>query len=135
MLSNLDKTLEKQVESRVYDFLDKSKLIYSLQFGFCEQYSTSHAILHMMKIITKDLDDGSIACGRFVDLQKAFDTVDHNIFLSKFSHYGIRGKTYRWYESYISERKRFLSINGFDSDMSTIKCGLPQGSALAPLNN
>ena len=69
----------------------------------------------------------------FVDLQKAFDTVDHNILLSKLSHYEIRGITNKWFESYLSERKEFVSVNGFDSNMSTIKCGVPQWSHLGPL--
>ena len=90
----------------------------------------------MTEIIVKALDDGNFACGIFVDLQKTSDTVDLNIFLSKLSLYGIRGKTNK---SYMSERKRFVSIKGFDSDMSnveyvkTIKCSLPQRSVLAPL--
>ena len=64
----------------------------------------------------KALVDGSFACGIFVDLQKAYDTVDHNILLSKLSHYGISGIANKWFESDLSECKQFVSINGFDSD-------------------
>ena len=75
----------------------------------------------------KALDDGNFACGIFVGLQKAFDTVDHNILWSKLNHYRIRGRANKWFEFCISERTQFVSINGFDSDMSTIKCGAPKG--------
>ena len=81
----------------------------------------------------KALDDGNFACGIFVDLQKAFDTVDHRILLSKLCHYGIRGLVNKWFESYLANRKQFVSINGFESSTSSITCGVPQGSVLGPL--
>ena len=87
----------------------------------------------MIEIITKALDDGNFACNIFVDLQKAYDTVDHNFLLSRLSHYGIRGMRNKWFESYLSEQKQFVSINGFDSDMSTITYGIPLESVLGPL--
>ena len=80
----------------------------------------------------KALDDGNFAYGTFVDIQKVFDTVDHNI-LSKLNHYGIRAMANKWFESDLSERKQFVSINRFDSDMSTISFGVPQGSVFGPL--
>ena len=126
LLSNLDKILEKLKYSRAYDFLDKDSLLYSLQFGFCQQYWTSHALLHMIEKTMKALDDGNFEWGIFTDLQKAFHTVDHNIILGKLSHYGIRGVANKWFESHLSEWKHFLSINGFDSDMSTIASGVLQ---------
>ena len=81
----------------------------------------------------KALDDGNFACGIFVDLQKVFDTMDHSILLSKLCHYGIRGLTDKWFESYLANRKQFVSINGFASSTSSIACGVPQGSVLGPL--
>ena len=72
LLSNLDKVLEKLKYCRVYDVLDKNRLIYSLQFGFRQHYLTSLALLHMIEIIMKALDDGNFACSIFVDLQKAY---------------------------------------------------------------
>ena len=115
--------------NRLYKFLDKNN-IYSLQFGFQQHYSTSYALLNLTKDIMKALDDGNFACGIFVDLHKAFDTVDHSILLSKLCHYGIHGLTNKWFESYLANRKQFVSINGFASSTSSIASGVPQGSVL-----
>ena len=80
----------------MYIFLNKSNVIYDLQFGFREQYSTSHAIINITENIRKALDDANRGCGVFLDLQKAFDTVDHQILLAKLNHYGIRGASNDW---------------------------------------
>ena len=81
----------------------------------------------------KALDEGNFACGIFVDLEKAFDTVDHNILLKKLDHYGVRGISNKWFGSYLTDRKQFVSINGFNSNISSITSGVPQGSVLGPL--
>ena len=108
-------------------------IIYNLQFRFRQQYSTSHALINITKNIRKALDDGNTGCGVFVDLQKAFDTVDHQILLAKLNHYGIHGVSNDWFKSYLFNRNQYVSINGFDSGLTTINCGVPQGSALGPL--
>ena len=76
---------------RFYTFLNKKNIIYKLQFGFRQQCSTSHALINKTENIGIGLDDGNTGCGIFVDLQKAFDTVDHQILLATLNHYGIRG--------------------------------------------
>ena len=87
----------------------------------------------MLEIIQKALDDRQIACGIFIDLEKAFGTVSHDILLEKLDHYGIRGISNDWFRSYLSDRSQFVSINGFNSDYKTIKYCVPQGSVLGPL--
>ena len=86
--------------NRIYKFLDKNNIRYSLQFGFQKHYSTLYALLNLTEAIMKALDDGNFVCGIFVDLQKAFDTVDHSILLSKLCHYGMHGLTNKWFESF-----------------------------------
>ena len=73
----LNIVLEKLMYKRLYTFLNSSNIIFNVQFGFRQQYSTSHALINITENIRKALDDGNIGCGIFIDLQKAFDTVDH----------------------------------------------------------
>ena len=107
-------------------------MIYNLQFGFRQQYSTSHALINITENIRKALDDGNIGSRVFVDLQKGFDTVDHQILLAKLNHYGIRGVSNDWFKSYLSNRNQDVSINGFHSGLTSVNCGVPQGSVLRP---
>ena len=133
LLSNLNKILEKLMFSRVYKFLDDYQCIYSLQFGFRSKHSTNHALIDITENIRKALDNKSFACGIFVDLQKAFDTVNHNILLKKLDYYGIRGTVNDWFASYLNNRSQFVSLLGFHSETKIIKHGVPQGSVLGPL--
>ena len=118
---------------RVYKFLNKFNCIYNLQFGFREKHSTNHALINITESIRSALDNDKTVCGIFVDLQKAFDTVNHDILIDKLNYYGIRGTANTWFKSYLSNRKQFVSINGFNSDTLNITHGVPQGSVLGPL--
>ena len=133
LLSNISKILEKLMYSRIYQFLDNSKCLYGRQFGFRLKHSTSHALISITEMIRGAIDSGSFACGVFIDLQKAFDTVDHKILIKKLYYYGIRGIANNWFSSYIENRSQFVSINGFESSKKFIKYGVPQGSVLGPL--
>ena len=117
----------------LYDFLTKHNCIYEFQFGFRKKHSTNHVIMKLAENIRHSLDNDTFSCGIFIDLQKAFDTVDHNILLAKLDHYGVRGKSNEWFISYLGNRKQFVSINGFASNEAEMKYGVPQGSVLGPL--
>ena len=80
--------------------------------------------------IRKNLDEENIGCGIFVDLQKTFDTIERHIPLSKLEHYGVRGLANAWFKSYLSNRKQYVSINGYNSNLADVKFGVPQGSVL-----
>ena len=133
MLSNIDKILERLMYNRLYNFLEKKEIIFSLQFGFRQKYSTTHALINLTDKIRHEIDKGNYAWGIFVDFQKAFDTVDHHILLKKLEYYGVRGISNKWVASYLSNRKQFVSINGYKSNLADVKCGVPQGSILGPL--
>ena len=117
----------------MYKFLESNKLIYTRQFGFRANHSTNHALISMTESIKSFLDNGDFGAGIFIDLEKAFDTVNHQILCNKLNYYGFRGKFINLLKSFLSNRKQFVSINGFDSSHLEIKCGVPQGSTLGPL--
>ena len=93
-------------------------------------YSTSHALINVTENVRKALDDGNIGCGVFVNLQKAFDSVDHKILLAKLNHYGIRGVSNDWFKSYLPNRNQYASISGYESGLAALNCGVPQRSVL-----
>ena len=133
LLSNLNKILEKIVHTQIYKFLEDNHSIYSLQFGFRKKHSADHALIEITEKIRNALDNKQLACGIYVDLQKAFDTVNHKILIAKLEHYGIRGTTNNWFSSYLTNRSQYVSILGFDSATKPLKHGVPQGSVLGPL--
>ena len=133
LLSNINKIFEKLMFNRLYNFLNLHSCIYDLQFGFRSQHSTVHTLISITEKIREALDKGHFACGIFLDLKKAFDTVDHKILLKKLEYYGVRGTTNKWFTSYLSDRKQLVSINGFKSNLHQINIGVPQGSVLGPL--
>ena len=133
LLSNINKIFEKLMYSRVYNFLSTHNSIYKFQFGFRNKYSTTHALLHITEDIRKALDENLFSIGVFIDLQKAFDTVEHEILLSKLNYYGIRGVANDWFRSYLKNREQFVSINGYNSNLTIMYFGVPQGSVLGPL--
>ena len=121
------------MHKRIYSFLDDFNLLYKLQFGFRSKYSTSHALIHMTESIRAALDSGFVTCGIFVDFQKAFDTVNHEILHKKLDHYGFRGTVNERFRSYLTDRKQKVVINGFESSSKSLLHGVPQGSVLGPI--
>ena len=133
LLSNIDKILEKLIHCRMTNYLEKNNIIFNQQFGFRKNSSTLHALATITNKIYKSFENDEITCGIFLDLQKAFDTVDHKILIKKLDHYGFRGITNDLLKSYLSGRNQFVSISGSESLKKNIKYGVPQGSVLGPL--
>ena len=98
--------------NRIYSFLCKRKLINTTHFGFWSKHSMEHMVISLIETIKKYLDDGEIVCGVFIDLQKAFDTVNHEILLEKLKDYGIRSKQNDWFRSFLTTRKQYVSMAG-----------------------
>ena len=133
LLPIFSKIFEKAIYTRMYEFLTKNDLLYNRQFGFRSNHSTSHALTSLTEGIKSDIDKGLLTAGIFIDLQKAFDTVNHKILGEKLIHYGFRGLSHKLLVSFLENRKQFVSIKGFDSETCSIMCGVPQGSTLGPL--
>ena len=119
------------MDSRLIEFLGEKQVLYYRQFGFRKDFSTNHVILNLLESIQKVLDDGQFACGIFIDFEKAFDTVSHDILLEKLNHYGIRVISNDWFRSYLSDRTQF--VKAFSSDYKTVKYGVHQGSVIGTL--
>ena len=115
---------------RLYGFLDKFELLYPLQFCFREKHSTTHALLSRTESIKQSIDNHKYGCGIFLNLQKAFDTVNQNILVKKLEHYGVRGNVLDWFRSYLCGRSHYVTVNG---DSLSITSGVPQGSVIGPL--
>ena len=126
------RSLEKLC-AHMYYFLTGNNLIYDRQFGFCSKHLTNHALINLIENIKSFMDRGYISAGVFIDLQKAFGTVNHQILCEKLVYYGFRGKSLHLIKSSLSNRKQFVSISGFESSKLNITCGVPQGSTLRPL--
>ena len=133
ILSALSKIFEKLMHQRLHKFFELFEILYPLQFGFRENRSTIQALLSLTESIKSSIDNGKFGCGIFLDLQKAFDTVNHEILLQKLERYGIRGNVLSWFQSYLSGRTQYVTVNGHVSDLLPITCGVPQGSVLGPL--
>ena len=133
LLPVFSKIFEKIIYTKMYEFLESNKLIYKGQFGFRSNHSTSHALISTTESIKSYLDKHNFAAGIFVDLEKAFDTVNHEILCHKLNYYGIRGVANELIRSFLTNRKQYVSVNGFVSSQLDLKCGVPQGSTLGPL--
>ncbi len=133
ILPCLSKILERLMYNRLTKFLIDNDILYKFQFGFRKDHSTNLALLEITDTIYKNLDDGNFIFSLYVDLSKAFDTVNFEILFHKLEHYGIRGQELDWFKSYVSKRSQSVEINNSISEPLETICGVPQGSNLGPL--
>ena len=121
------------MHKRFVNFIEKHNLIDNAQHGFRTGFSTNHAILDIISSIQSNMDKKRFSCAVFIDLKKAFDTVDHSILLKKLYIYGVRGIVNDWFKSYLLNRTQITEIDRFISEKEHSPYGVPQGSVLGPL--
>ena len=129
LISPFSKIFEKCIYKQLYHYFSSRDILYKYQHGFGENHSTELAVSQMCDSIIKNLENKSTTCAIFLDLAKAFHTVNHQILLSKLYAYGIRGIPFELMQSYLSNRKQCTVINKVKSS----SLGVPQGSTLGPL--
>ena len=133
LLPSISKVLEKIIYKRLFNFLKQNKSLIPHQFGFRKDHSTDYAILHLYDKIVNSLSKKEHTIAIFMDLSKAFDTIDHQILLHKLDLYGIRGIALTWFKDYLQNRQQYVSFKTYDSQKLNVNCGVPQGSILGPL--
>ena len=133
ILSPINKIFEKILYSRLTTYINNSNILYKYQYGFRKNHSTEHALIELTDQIRLARTKNIMTCGIFIDLSKAFDTVNHEILIKKLEYYGIRGIALDLFKSYLSDRKQYVQIDKCKSQTLPITCGVPQGSVLGPL--
>ena len=133
VLSTIARIFEKVIYEQLYDYLSRKNISDPRQSEFRSLHSTVTALLDLINQWCFNIERGLINGVMFLDLKKAFDTVDHNLLLIKLEYVGVRGQTLEWFKSCLSNRSQVVFINGVFSEHEQIKCGVPQGSILGPL--
>ena len=133
VLPCFSKVLEKIMYKRLTSYIEKNGILSDHQYGFRSKSSTSHAIIELIDKVTKAIESNEYTIGIFLDLSKAFDTVNHSILLRKLYFYGIRGNCHKWLMNYLTNRRQIVKYNQVRSAAMPITCGVPQGSVLGPL--
>ena len=133
VISIIAKVFERIVYDQLYSFLANEEIITNQQSGFRSLHSTVTALLEATDSWALDIDRGNLNAVVFLDLKKAFDTVHHDVLLSKLSLYGMQESAYDWFKSYLNSRTQKCVVNGSLSKVCSLGCGVPQGTILGPL--
>ena len=133
LLNCFGKIFEKLLYKQFIQFIEKHNILYLYQFGFRHDFSTTLALIDTIDDIKFHLDKGEYVLGVFLDIRKAFDSINHAVMLEKLEHYGFRGHSLKFLQSYLTNRQQFTVVNGQNSVTLPTSCGVPQGSVLGPL--
>ena len=132
ILPAISKILEKTIFNQLHDYFQDNKLYCKNQYGFRRNHSTEYAALELIGRVILDMDKGEIPFSIFIDLSKAFDTLDHKILINKLQYYGIKDTALDLFQSYLSNRRQYVQIGNNKSDTTAITTGVPHGSILGP---
>ena len=133
LLPLFSKLFEKIIAKRMTSYFETNQILTNHQFGFRKSYSTELAAINLYDTLMKNLDEKKITCAIFLDLAKAFDSVNHKILLKKLDKYGVRGHPLNLIKSYLCNRQQYVKLNDKSSNLEVIDIGIPQGSILGPL--
>ena len=125
--------MERLVHDRVYRYVTVNGLLNECQVGFRKGNSTGTCLIDFLDDIYTNMDEGRLTGVLFLDLRKAFDTVDHSVAICKLSEYNFSLDCLYWFKIYLSGRTQITKVNGMESDVKNVVCGVPQGSILGPL--
>ena len=133
ILPSFSKIFERVIYNQLYKYFTNNNFLYASQYGFRNNHSTEFAALELSNRIHEYLDNNLTPIAVFIDLSKAFDTINHEILIKKLQKYGITNIELKLFESYLKNRKQFVFHNNISSSHLTISTGVPQGSILGPL--
>ena len=133
LLPLISKIIEKVIHNQTQEYLDKYEVLYRYQSGFRVNHSTNTSLSYLNDKILKGLDKGSLTGMILIDLQKAFDTIDHEILLKKMIYIGFSKSVIHWFKSYLQNRTFVVNVGKEYSTCGEVNCGVPQGSILGPL--
>ena len=133
ILPVISEVYEKVVHRQLYSYKCRKKILFYSQFEFQSRVSTVHAIINHIQYLYDAIDQGHVVLSLFLDIRKAFDSVNHNILLSKLQYYGIRGRALEWFRPYLSNRSQYTVVGGETSGILNITHGISQSSVLEPL--
>lgn len=133
LLAIISKIIEKIIHDQVQTFLTKNEVFYKFQSGFRSNHSTDSCLSFLNDKILQGFDFGIYTGMILIDLQKAFDTIDHKILIEKMPYFGFSKDVINWFNSYLSGRIFKVSVNDTTSNSGNLTCGVPQGSILGPL--
>ena len=134
LLPSISKIFEKVAHDQIFQYFTDNKLLFGNQYGFRKKHSTEHAIIELVDRVTFAVDQGQTPLAFFLDLSKAFDSLDHCILLKKLNFYGIQNLALNWFKSYLNNRFHYLEYEqNVTTDSIPVSVGVPQGSILGPL--
>ena len=133
LLPTMSKVMERVISNQLYGYLDNNRLFYKLQFGFRKQRSCEQLLFKILDYIGNERHENKHVLNIYIDLRKAFDTCNYQVMFKKLEHYGLSVQAVNWFKSYLSDRRMYTRVEGTDSGMEDILCGVPQGSILGPL--